>query len=129
MTCDDCHALLPVFQLDALDDDVARPIEAHLAGCSSCLQRYFSARRVNASAAAFDERPSGEARDALRASVQRLGLRVPRRRVALWVGLAAAALVLLSLWVARSYFAEPALRALPSQPGLIDSARLSLEVT
>ncbi len=129
MRCEETHALLLPFQLGACEEPTRDQVERHLLECTGCLERYLSAKRQNESAAAFDERPSPDARAKVRASAIALGLRPRSRsaRVGLVVGLAAAA-ALLVLFAMRWLFAPSPLEAPGAARGLVDSSPPSLDV-
>lgn len=119
MTCDDVTPALLAWQLGACEGPEREAIDAHLAGCPSCLSRGLATKRIAEDAAAFEERPSLAVRERLRATVAKRARRaVPVRWV---VGLAAAALIL--AFVGWRVLAPPSLSTPPSAAGhgLVDA--------
>lgn len=113
------------FHLGASDDAEHAAVDAHLLECRACLGELLSLKRRFDAAAAFDERPSAQVRERLRAGVRRkLGLRVTRPRLFAAGAVALAAALLALAWFGR---AKPAPHPVPRDT-LIDTgseARIS----
>jgi hypothetical protein len=100
MDCAEVGGLLVAYQFATTTDEERDAVDTHLIGCQACLRTYLALKR--AAERGPLERPSGEARERLRAEVARMfgAPRAPapprvvflQRRIPLYQGLVAAAL-------------------------------------
>jgi hypothetical protein len=90
------------YHLGAAEDAEHASVEAHLLECKECLVAYLGLKRRFDFAAATDERPSPRVRERLRSDLLRRQRPARSVRFVAWGMAAAAAALLMFLWVQRT---------------------------
>jgi hypothetical protein len=96
------------YHLGAAEDAEHASVEAHLLDCRECLTAYLGLKRRFDFATATDERPSARVRERLRADLLRRQRPARNVRFVAWGMAAAAAALLMFLWVQRTSTREEA---------------------